>query len=180
MKSEKKSLIFLLLSFLILINFTLSENSNDEDLIDISSGYTHVDPKDKIYFYIAVLSTNDVHSHFYPDELEIKGYNYSQGGFDYLAKYISILRNEFPKRLLYLDAGDLFKGGTESVFSNREIMTESLNLMECQAATFEDHEFDYSREFLEDKVNKSNFPYLSQTYMIQKKDKTSFCSNQLI
>ena len=180
MKSEKKSLIFLLLSFLILINFTLSENSNDEDLIDISSGYTHVDPKDRIYFYIAVLSTNDVHGHFYPDELEIKGYNYSQGGFDYLAKYVNILRNEFPKRLLYLDAGDLFKGGTESVLSNGEIMTESLNLMECQAATFGDHEFDYSREFLEDKVNKSTFPYLSTNiYDTKKKTKQAFGSNQL-
>ena len=180
MKSEKKSLIFLLLSFLILINFTLSENSNDEDLIDISSGYTHVDPKDRIYFYIAVLSTNDVHGHFYPDELEIKGYNYSQGGFDYLAKYVNILRNEFPKRLLYLDAGDLFKGGTESVLSNGEIMTESLNLMECQAATFGDHEFDYSREFLEDKVNKSTFPYLSTNiYNTKKKTKQAFGSNQL-
>ncbi len=180
MKSEKKSLIFLLLSFLILINFSLTENSNDEDLIDISSGYTHVDPKDKIYFYIAVLSTNDVHGHFYPDEFEIKGYNYSQGGFDYLAKYINILRNEYPKRLLYLDAGDLFKGGTESVFSNGEIMTESLNLMECQAATFGDHEFDYSREFLEDKVNKATFPYLSTNiYDTKKKTKQAFGPNQL-
>ena len=128
MKSGKKSLIFLF-SFLVLINLTLSENSNDEELIDISSGYTHVNPSDRTYFYIAILSTSDIHGHFYPDELEINGYNYTQGGFDYLAKYINILRQEFPERLLYLDAGDLFQGGTESVISNGEIMTESLNLM---------------------------------------------------
>ena len=179
MKSGKKSLIFLF-SFLVLINLTLSENSNDEELIDISSGYTHVNPSDRTYFYIAILSTSDIHGHFYPDELEINGYNYTQGGFDYLAKYINILRQEFPERLLYLDAGDLFQGGTESVISNGEIMTESLNLMQCQAATFGDHEFDYSREFLEDKISKSTFPYLATNiYDSKKKTKQAFGENHL-
>jgi 2',3'-cyclic-nucleotide 2'-phosphodiesterase (5'-nucleotidase family) len=179
MKSGKKSLI-ILFSFLVLINLTLSENSNDEELIDISSGYTHVNPSDRTYFYIAILSTSDIHGHFYPDELEINGYNYTQGGFDYLAKYINILRQEFPERLLYLDAGDLFQGGTESILSNGEIMTESLNLMQCKAATFGDHEFDYSREFLEDKISKSTFPYLATNiYDSKKKTKQAFGENHL-
>ena len=179
MKSGKKSLI-ILFSFLVLINLTLSENSNDDELIDISSGYTHVNPSDRTYFYIAILSTSDIHGHFYPDELEINGYNYTQGGFDYLAKYINILRQEFPERLLYLDAGDLFQGGTESILSNGEIMTESLNLMQCKAATFGDHEFDYSREFLEDKISKSTFPYLATNiYDSKKKTKQAFGENHL-
>jgi 2',3'-cyclic-nucleotide 2'-phosphodiesterase (5'-nucleotidase family) len=179
MKSGKKSLI-ILFSFLVLINLTLSENSNDDELIDISSGYTHVNPSDRTYFYIAILSTSDIHGHFYPDELEIKGHNYTQGGFDYLAKYINILRQEFPERLLYLDAGDLFQGGTESILSNGEIMTESLNLMQCKAATFGDHEFDYSREFLEDKISKSTFPYLATNiYDSKKKTKQAFGENHL-
>ena len=179
MKSGKKSLI-ILFSFLVLINLSLSENSNDDELIDISSGYTHVNPSDRTYFYIAILSTSDIHGHFYPDELEINGYNYTQGGFDYLAKYINILRQEFPERLLYLDAGDLFQGGTESILSNGEIMTESLNLMQCKAATFGDHEFDYSREFLEDKISKSTFPYLATNiYDSKKKTKQAFGENHL-
>ena len=179
MKSGKKSLI-ILFSFLVLINLTLSENSNDDELIDISSGYTHVNPSDRTYFYIAILSTSDIHGHFYSDELEINGYNYTQGGFDYLAKYINILRQEFPERLLYLDAGDLFQGGTESILSNGEIMTESLNLMQCKAATFGDHEFDYSREFLEDKISKSTFPYLATNiYDSKKKTKQAFGENHL-
>jgi 2',3'-cyclic-nucleotide 2'-phosphodiesterase (5'-nucleotidase family) len=179
MKSGKKSLIFLF-SFLVLLNLTLSENSNDDELIDISSGYTHVNPSDRTYFYIAILSTSDIHGHFYPDELEINGHNYTQGGFDYLAKYINILRQEFPERLLYLDAGDLFQGGTESILSNGEIMTESLNLMQCKAATFGDHEFDYSREFLEDKISKSTFPYLATNiYDSKKKTKQAFGENHL-
>ena len=175
-------ILFLLISLITLIisiNSNLYENKNDdEELIDISDGYTKVNPVDRSYFYVAIISTNDLHGHFYPEQFEIDGYNYTQGGLDYLSKYISILKSEFPERVLYLDTGDLFQGGTESIISNGEIMTNSLNLMECDASTFGDHEFDYSREFLENKVSKSNFAYLaSNIYDNKKKTKKAFGEN---
>ena len=163
-------ILFILISFIILIKSNLPENNyknDDEELIDISEGYTKVDPLDKSYFYVPIISTNDLHGHFYPEQLEIDGYNYTQGGIDYLSKYISILKNEFPERVLFLDTGDLFQGGTESILSDGEIMTDSLNLMECDASTFGDHEYDYSREFLENKVSKSNFAYLASNIYAQ-------------
>ena len=122
-------ILFILISFIILIKSNLPENNyknDDEELIDISEGYTKVDPLDKSYFYVPIISTNDLHGHFYPEQLEIDGYNYTQGGIDYLSKYISILKNEFPERVLFLDTGDLFQGGTESILSDGEIMTDSL------------------------------------------------------
>ena len=143
-----------------------------EDLIDISAGYTKVNPIDRSYFYFSIISTNDLDRHFYPNQLE--RYNYTQGGLDYLSKYISILRNEFPERVLFLDTGDLFQGGTESNLSDGEIMTNSLNLMECDDATFGDHEYDYSREFLEDKVSKANFAYLASKIYDNKKKQKKF------
>ena len=174
-------ILFILISFIILIKSNLPENNyknDDEELIDISEGYTKVDPLDKSYFYVPIISTNDLHGHFYPEQLEIDGYNYTQGGIDYLSKYISILKNEFPERVLFLDTGDLFQGGTESILSDGEIMTDSLNLMECDASTFGDHEYDYSREFLENKVSKANFPYLaSNIYDNKKKTKKAFGEN---
>ena len=182
MKSTK-IILFLLISFIFTFKTDLPENSfknknEDEDLIDISDGYTKVSPIDRSYFYIAIISTNDLHGHFYPEQFEIDGYNYTQGGLDYLSKYISILKDEFPERVLFLDTGDLFQGGTESILSDGEIMTNSLNLMECDASTFGDHEYDYSREFLEDKVNKANFPYLaSNIYDNKKKTKKVFGEN---
>ena len=96
-------ILFLLLTFFVSINTSITENKskNDDDLIDISKGYTHVNPSDRTYFYIAILGTSDFHGHFYPEEYEINGINYSQGGLDYLSKYINILNNEFPNRLLY-------------------------------------------------------------------------------
>ena len=164
MKSSR--ILILLIITIISIKSKIPENKNkikeDEDLIDISTGYTHVNPSDRTYFYIALVGTNDIHGHFYPDQLEIGDYKYTQGGLDYLSKYINILRDEFPERVLFLDAGDLFKGSTESVLSDGDIMTESLNLMGCDGATFGFHEYDYSREFLEKKVSQVKFTYLAK------------------
>lgn len=166
----------LLISSLISIN---SIESND-DLIDISSGYTHINPKDKTYVYVAILSSNDIHGHFYPEDLEFSGKAYSRGGMDYLEKYIEIIRNEFGNRFIYLDAGDLFKGGLESSLTNGDIMTESLNAMQCEGTTFGAHEFDYSREFLEEKIKKASFPYLSTNiYDIKKQSKKAFGDNHI-
>ena len=184
MKSSR-ILILLIITIIISIKSKIPEDKNklkeDEDLIDISTGYTHVNPSDRTYFYIALVGTNDIHGHFYPDQLEIGDYKYSQGGLDYLSKYINILRDEFPERVLFLDAGDLFKGSTESVLSDGEIMTESLNLMGCDGATFGAHEYDYSREFLEKKVSQAKFPYLaSNIYDNKKKTKNAFGTNHII
>ena len=99
---------------------------------------------------------------------------------DYLEKYIDIIRNEFKSRFIYLDAGDLFKGGLESQLTDGDIMTESLNLMQCKATTFGLHEFDYSREFLENKIKQASFPYLSTNiYDNVKKTKNAFGDNHL-
>ena len=172
-----KYLISLL--FLSYLTSSLSKEQN-EDLIDISSGYTHISPTDRSYTYVPILSSNDLHGHFYPEDINLSGNEYSRGGLDYLSKYIEIMRNEFQNRFIYFDAGDLFKGGLESELTNGEIMTESLNLLQCQAATFGLHEFDYSRQFLEDKISKSNFPYLSANiYDNKKKTKNAFGSNHL-
>ena len=176
-KSTRIYLISLLfISYLISIN---SYVSND-DMIDISSGYTHINPKDKTYMYVAILCTNDLHGHFYPEDIEFSENAYTRGGMDYLGKYMDIIKNEFKSRFIYLDAGDLFKGGLESSITNGEIMTQSLNAMQCKATTFGHHEFDYSREFLENKIKESSFPYLSTNiYDVKKKSKKAFGDNHL-
>ena len=170
-----------LISLLIISSFlTIYSLESNDDLIDISSGYTHINPKDKSYVYIAILSTNDLHGHFFPEDIEFSENAYTRGGMDYLEKYIDIIRNEFKSRFIYLDAGDLFKGGLESQLTDGDIMTESLNLMQCKATTFGLHEFDYSREFLENKIKQASFPYLSTNiYDNVKKTKKAFGDNHL-
>ena len=176
-----KSRNIYLISLLIISSFlTIYSLESKDDLIDISSGYTHINPKDKSYVYIAILSTNDLHGHFFPEDIEFSENAYTRGGMDYLEKYIDIIRNEFKSRFIYLDAGDLFKGGLESQLTDGDIMTESLNLMQCKATTFGLHEFDYSREFLENKIKQASFPYLSTNiYDNVKKTKNAFGDNHL-
>ena len=176
-----KSRNIYLISLLIISSFlTIYSLESNDDLIDISSGYTHINPKDKSYVYIAILSTNDLHGHFFPEDIEFSENAYTRGGMDYLEKYIDIIRNEFKSRFIYLDAGDLFKGGLESQLTDGDIMTESLNLMQCKATTFGLHEFDYSREFIENKIKQASFPYLSTNiYDNVKKTKNAFGDNHL-
>jgi 2',3'-cyclic-nucleotide 2'-phosphodiesterase (5'-nucleotidase family) len=176
-----KSRNIYLISLLIISSFlTIYSLESNDDLIDISSGYTHINPKDKSYVYIAILSTNDLHGHFFPEDIEFSENAYTRVGMDYLEKYIDIIRNEFKSRFIYLDAGDLFKGGLESQLTDGDIMTESLNLMQCKATTFGLHEFDYSREFLENKIKQASFPYLSTNiYDNVKKTKNAFGDNHL-
>ena len=161
-------------------NLLIEIEEEEEELIDVSSSYKHVDPNDKTYFYVAVIATSDIHGHFYPEELEIGNTNYTRGGLDYVAKYINILRNEFPNRVLYLDAGDLFQGGTESTVTEGEIMSDYYNAMETNGVTFGNHEYDYSRSFIENKVSEANFPYMATNiYDTVKETKSAFGENHI-
>ena len=100
-----------------------SFNLNNDDLIEIAN-YKRINPEDENYFYIPIISSSDIHGHFYPEEVQINNISYKKGGLDYLAKYISIIREEFHNNTLYFDAGDIFKGGAESTFTNGDIILE--------------------------------------------------------
>ena len=147
-------------------------NRNNEDLIDISSGYKRINPDDPDYFYVPLFCSSDIHGHFYPEEFDVGEISYTKGGLDYLAKYINIIKEEFNNQFLYLDAGDLFQGGTESTITDGEIMMDYFNLINLNASTFGNHEYDESREFLEKKVSEAKFPFLAtNVYDIVKKQK---------
>ena len=83
---------------------------DNENLIEISN-YDRIDPDNSDYFYLPIIGSSDLHGHYYEEEYEVGNLSYSQGGLDYLGKYINIIRNEFNNQILYLDAGDLFLGG---------------------------------------------------------------------
>ena len=153
--------------------------TDNEDIIEIAN-YERIDPEDPDYFYIPIIGSSDIHGHFYEEEFEVGQINYSQGGLDYLAKYINIIRDEFNNQFLYLDAGDIFQGGTESTITNGAIILDYLNLINANASTFGNHEYDFSRDNLEQKVNDSNFPFLAtNVYDTNKKTKKAFGENHL-
>ena len=155
-------------------------NGNDEDLIDISSGYERINPDSPDFFYVPLFCSSDIHGHFYPEEFEVGDIPYTKGGLDYLAKYINIIKEEFQNQFLYLDAGDLFQGGVESTLTKGEIMMDYFNLINLNASTFGNHEYDESREFLEQKVSEAKFPFLAtNVYDTIKKTKNAFGENHI-
>ena len=155
----------------------LQITDNDEELIDIAE-YEHINPNNPNYFYIPIFSTSDIHGHFYPDEYDVGSISYSKGGLDYLAKYVSIIKNEFKNNVIYLDAGDLFQGGTESTITDGEIIIDYLNLINANGSTFGNHEYDKNRTFIEKKVCDAKFPFLATNiYDTIKKTKKAFGEN---
>lgn len=138
------------------------ENNNDE-LIEIAN-YERINPNDPNYIYVPIFGTSDIHGHFYPNPFELDHLNYSQGGLDYMAKYINIIRNEFNNKMLYLDAGDLFQGGIETTITDADIMIDYFNAAKLDGLTAGNHEFDYDRSFIEQKLNQSNFSMIAANF----------------
>jgi len=156
--------------------------NNDDDLVDISEKYESIRPKpdNPDYFYIPIFSSSDIHGHFYPEIIEVGNLSYTKGGLDYLGKYINIIRNEFNNRFLYLDAGDIFQGGTESTITNGQIILDYFNLINLNGSTIGNHEYDEDRTFIEQKVRDAKFPFITTNVFDTKKNtKKAFGDNHI-
>lgn len=86
--------------------------------IGLNSSYKRVKPNDPEYFYIPIISTNNIQGNFYQNEIDIKNIKYKFGGLIYFLRYIYILKEEFgAKRLLYIDAGELYNKTNKTEFN---------------------------------------------------------------
>ena len=165
--------IFILLGFLLILKLNNLKNFDflkiSKELLknkNIDSNYKRVSPNDQNYVYIPIISTNDIHGRFFPEINEIN-YNsnkiiYKTGGLEYIAKYINILRDEFGKnRVLYFDIGDQFFFTNETVLFDGENILEFLNKIGLNGTVLGNHEFLYKRKWLEKKINKAKYPYIT-------------------
>jgi len=138
--------------------------------LGLIQNYKRVDPNDKNYVYIPIVGTDDIHGTFFPKTNHLKIGNqtltYPTGGLEYVAKYINILREEFgSNRVLYFDGGDYYQGGIASVIFDGNIMLDYFNLIGLNGSTVGNHEFDYSRQWVESKIQKANFKVLINNIM---------------
>ncbi len=197
-----KRIIFINVSFLvsliliiIFIKIPKQENIQKNDLklkieenkineIYIDQNYTRINQNDKEYIYVPIAATNDFHGYFFPEEetftYENKTINYKIGGLEYISKYISILKEEFGKDgMLYLDSGDfLFRPYSPKYFDGKLII-DFFNLIGLNATTLGNHEFLMKREYIEQRLKLSKFPFLINN-IIDKNGKKSeiFGKNQ--
>ena len=145
----------------------MSEQNRNSGL---NQNYERIDPNDKDFTYIPIVGTDDIHGYFFPKINKIKigdeTLTYKTGGLEYISKYINILREEFgSNRVLYFDGGDFYQGGIDSVLFDGEIMQDYFNLIGLNGTTVGNHEFDYSRKWVESKIKNAKYKTLINNIM---------------
>ena len=138
--------------------------------IGLNQNYEKVNPNDKKYIYVPIVGTDDIHGNFFPKKniinLGNETLSYKTGGLEFVTKYINTLREEFgANRVLYFDGGDFYQGGIASVLFDGEIMQDYFNLVGLNGTTVGNHEFDYSREWVETKIEKAKYKVLINNIM---------------
>lgn len=109
---------------------------------------------------VAILNTNDIHGAAFKQEIKLGKETYSKAGIENLGGYINALQKEFKQNFLWLDSGDQFSGTLESKLTDGKIMTDFFNLMGLNAATLGNHEFDWGKKTMNQRMKQADFPYI--------------------
>ena len=147
-------------------DFNLTSEKSNLNFIHIDKNYKRITPYDEEYTYVPIVTTNDIHGNFFPQEEEFKYDNnktikYKIGGLEYISKYISILKEEFGKEgILYLDSGDFFFPPYSPRYFDGNLIIDFFNLVELNATTLGNHEFLWKRKWMEEKMKLFKYPLL--------------------
>ena len=118
--------------------------------------------KDEKPIKITILHTNDVHSHIEPFPTNDPKYP-NLGGAARRAALISSIRNR-EENVLLLDAGDIFQG---TPYFNKflgELDFKLMSLMQYDAATIGNHDFDNGIDGLKNMLPHASFPFINSNY----------------
>ncbi len=148
------------------------EESASED----SSCKKHLDDNDNgacdicrapvlVYFDFYVI--NDLHGKFADTSDNI--------GVDELTTYLKRAR-EIDDNAIFLSAGDMWQGSSESNLTKGAIITDWMNELDFTAMALGNHEFDWGEEFIADNAELAEFPFLAINVYDRKTNKmASFC-----
>jgi len=115
---------------------------------------------------ITILHTNDVHSHI--DAFPSNHARYANlGGLARRATLVSNIRKENPNTLLF-DAGDIFQGTPYFNFYGGELEFKLMSMLNYDAATIGNHDFDNGIEGLHAQLPHANFELISANYDFSK------------
>ena len=111
---------------------------------------------------ITILHTNDVHSHIEPfNDNHAKFPN--KGGIARRSTIIESIRSSNPNTLL-LDAGDIFQGTPYFNYYGGEIEFKLMSMLNYDAATIGNHDFDNGIEGLYAQLPNAKFQFISSNY----------------
>jgi 5'-nucleotidase len=111
---------------------------------------------------ITILHTNDVHSHIDPFPDNDPKYA-GLGGIVRRAALIKKIRSE-EKNVLLLDAGDIFQGTPYFNMYGGELEFKLMSMMNYDASTIGNHDFDNGLEGLVKQLPHANFPFINCNY----------------
>jgi 5'-nucleotidase len=111
---------------------------------------------------LTILHTNDVHSRLDPFPMD-GSRNAGLGGVAARAEIIKQIRSE-TDNILLLDAGDIFQGTPYFNVYKGEAEIKAMSLMQYDAATIGNHDFDAGLDNLATQLQHANFPIIICNY----------------
>lgn len=111
---------------------------------------------------LTILHTNDVHSRLEPFPMD-GSRNQGLGGVSARAALISKIRQE-EEHVLLLDAGDIFQGTPYFNIYKGEPEIKTMSVMQYDAATMGNHDFDLGMENFATQLKHASFPILVSNY----------------
>jgi 2',3'-cyclic-nucleotide 2'-phosphodiesterase (5'-nucleotidase family) len=125
-------------------------NKNSERVFEISN-YHYPRTKEEDSVTIAILGTNDIHGQaFEKADIPFDSEKVSVGGYKLLSGLIDIIREQYGKNSLWLDAGDQFTGTYEKELTKGKLMIDFYNTMKVDAVAIGNHEWDKKEPQLRD------------------------------
>ena len=107
---------------------------------------------------ITILHTNDMHGHVLPETDKSLSTTEKVGGAAWLAGFVNRERKANPGRVLLIDSGDVAQGTAISNMSRGRVMADFMNLMNYDAGTIGNHEFDWGPKSFADLISWARRP----------------------
>lgn len=119
---------------------------------------------------IAVVGTNDLHGVIEPVTITVQSASVHSGGVIGTSAYVRALRQNYGKRMVLLDGGDLFQGTLASNLSDGKAIIDAYNLMGYDGSAIGNHEFDFGASpnnandrlgIIKERIAQAQFPFLT-------------------
>ncbi|MBS1549870.1 MAG: metallophosphatase [Bacteroidetes bacterium] len=111
---------------------------------------------------LTILHTNDQHSRIEPFDASYTR-NPNQGGFARRASLIQQIRSQ-ENNVLLLDSGDIFQGTPYFNFYGGELEFKLMSMMQYDASTMGNHDFDNGLEGFDKVLPNAKFPFICSNY----------------
>ncbi|MFN2340378.1 MAG: bifunctional UDP-sugar hydrolase/5'-nucleotidase [Halanaerobium sp.] len=122
---------------------------------------------------LRIYHVNDVHSRVEEDDYA--------GSMGY-AKMATLIKEgrRAKENVMFLDAGDSFHGQTIANINDGEAISNILDLMNVDALTLGNHDFNYGQPRLEELAEMSNFPFLAANLKSEDGEEIPYTEDYLI